>query len=1175
MSIDAARLRTHLDNFNFRDLFIEELGWSNPLDRKKTSLEINGAQFERVQIAQLSGVVVFEITAKDGAIPDAKTRRAIHTEISRSYHENLLLFIDGKRAQSLWYWVKRETGKTYPREHLFTRGQPADLILSKITAMVFDISEFDESGNVPVVEVANRLKKALDVERVTKKFYKEFQEQHLKFLDLIEGIADERDRRWYASVLLNRLMFIYFLQSKFFLFIGQTSNPPQDRLYLQEKLSASKSAGKNRYYAGFLKKLFFIGFAKPDDDEEKKAEKSLLGNIPYLNGGLFLPHRIEVENPNIKIPDLAFENLFQLFASYSWNLDDTPGGQADEINPDVLGYIFEKYINQKAFGAYYTRPEITQYLCEQTIYKLVLERINELAPPLKRPETSHLFPQERTTFFNERRYDSMPDLLMNLDAFLCRRLFHEWLPELRLLDPACGSGAFLVAAMKTLINIYSAVIGKIEFVGDNDLKREIKRLREEHHGSLNYYIKKRIITDNLFGVDVMEEATEIARLRLFLTLVASAKTRDQLEPLPNIDFNILAGNSLIGLLRIDAKEFDKHFSEKEPLLRKGYRDFVRETANDIRVYRQASSFTDDLRFLRDNIEEKKKEVYATLNEILLDQFATDLGIKFEQATWDEKKNEGGKPIKRKLTLKDIENLHPFHWGFEFDEVINKNGGFDAIITNPPWEIFKPNDKEFLSQYSDLVTKKKMDIKALEKEKAKMMRDPEIAVAYTEYLSTFPHVSAYFRAASQYVNQISTVNGKKAGSDINLYKLFLEQSFNLLRPTGRCGIILQSGIYTDLGAKQLREMLFSNSQLDSLFGFSNEKFIFENVHHAQKFCILVFEKGGHTISFQAAFRINPREAVVPDRLDEFLNSKDEHIEMSVPLVRRLSPDSLSIMEFKRNIDVGIVERMLRFPLLGEKIEGAWNLSLTREFDMTNDSALFKTSPSAKRLELYEGKMIHQFNHRLVEPRYWVDEKEGRSALLKRNEIDQGQMLDYQSYRFGFRDVAASTNERTMIAAVVPPNIFSGNTLILSQGFQGLSNMIALVALLNSYCVDFIIRKKVTNHCNMFYVYQLPIPRLTEKDSAFAPIVERAAKLICTTPEFDELAREVGLGSHKKGASNEAERARLRAELDGLIAHLYGLTEDEFAYILTSFPLVSETVKTAAQNAYRDVERGLIK
>ena len=108
--------------------------------------------------------------------------------------------------------------------------------------------------------------------------------------------------------------------------------------------------------------------------------------------------------------------------------------------------------------------------------------------------------------------------------------------------------------------------------------------------------------------------------------------------------------------------------------------------------------------------------------------------------------------------------------------------------------------------------------------------------------------------------------------------------------------------------------------------------------------------------------------------------------------------------------------------------------------------------------------------------------------------------------------------------------------------------------------------------MFYVYQLPVPRLTDQDPAFAPIVERAAKLTCTTPEFDALAKEVGLGSHAAGETQPERRSALRAEIDGLVAHLYGLTEDEFIHVLKSFPVVPEPQRVAAHNAYRDVARG---
>ncbi len=121
----------------------------------------------------------------------------------------------------------------------------------------------------------------------------------------------------------------------------------------------------------------------------------------------------------------------------------------------------------------------------------------------------------------------------------------------------------------------------------------------------------------------------------------------------------------------------------------------------------------------------------------------------------------------------------------------------------------------------------------------------------------------------------------------------------------------------------------------------------------------------------------------------------------------------------------------------------------------------------------------------------------------------------------------------------------------------------------------LRMKVTTTLNFFYVYQLRTPRYTSNNPAFEPLVDRAARLTCTTPEFDALAKEVGLKSHKAGATEPAERAKLRAELDGLVAHLYGLTEEEFAYILTTFPLVPDPVKEAARNAYRDVERGLIR
>jgi len=1206
MPLNIQHTRERLQEFAFEQLFIEELGWSNPASHKSIIDEVGGVAFQRKQLAQLAGVVVLEITGGD-SIPDAKTRAAISKDISKLHHENLLIFVDSARTQSLWYWVKREGTKVFPRDHLYVKGQPGDLFLSKLAAMVVDISELDSEGNIPVTEVAGRLKTALDVERVTKKFYGEFDIQRLAFVEHILGISDDHQRRWYASVLMNRLMFIWFLQRKGFL-------DGADRDYLTGKLAASKKRGADRFYSVFLKSLFFEGFAKPEPARSPDT-RALLGKIRYLNGGLFLPHRVELNHgfpgkPRIIIPDIAFDNVFALFNRYSWNLNDTPGGNDQEINPDVLGYIFEKYINQKEFGAYYTRPEMTGYLCERTIYKLILDRVNKAL---------------------NRRHANISDLLLNLDANLCSALLFEILPSLRLLDPACGSAAFLVAAMKVLIAIYSAAIGKIQFLNDTELTKWHKQTQAEHPSVL-YFIKKQIITNNLFGVDIMEEATEIARLRLFLALVASAQTEEQLEPLPNIDFNILAGNSLIGLLRVDAAKFDagqnktagnqdrltlQHGSDlgfvveskTAPTKSEKTSAFVaRQNAErfaailddknkSIELYRvhafqpgEKGGLTQEERLiaLRSHIENVREQSYARLNQMLLDEFKA-LGIEFHEATWDDDNNDDGKPIKRALKIKDIEALQPFHWGYEFDKVIAE-GGFDGIVTNPPWEVFQTNEKEFFQNYAPAIQRKKLRIEDWQKQRDKLMRDTEIRTDWLAYASLFPHQWGYFKKSRQYANQISTVDGKAVGNKPNLYNLFAEQCFNLLRPGGHCGIVIPSGIYTDLGAKQLREMLFGQTQIEGLFCFENRKEIFENVDSRFKFVVLTFEKGGHTKHFPAAFMRHEVAELTCFPAEGAVN-------ISVDLVRRLSPDSLSVIEFKSDQDVQIAQKMSVHPMLFGDSKG-WNLELYgEELNMTRSAECFLTRQT--KSTLFEGGMIWQFDHRYSEPRYWVKEADLRQTFLGKrlkrieglNHVPKDLRNDYEVDRIAIRKIASNTNERTLILALIPPYSFAGNSLSVhfpfhhtkdkynSLRFSGLETL-AIIAELNSFVVDYVLRARMTTNLNLFYLYQLPVPRLSGSDAAFAPIVKRASQLICTTPEFDALAKEVSTAlklpaAAVKGVTDPAARAKLRAELDGLIAHLYALTESEFAHILTTFPIVGQGVKDAALTAFRAVAKGDIK
>jgi hypothetical protein len=1157
-NIQTQALRDHLQAFDFTALFIDDLGWTygQPLS---FSLHAGGQNWAGQEIAAMAGVVAFLI---DG-LPEHAVRLAIHTELTQRTHENVVIFVDSmlNPTRSLWLWLRRDGKKQLPREHVYMKGQPGDLFLSKLSAMVVDINELDENGQFPLVELVKRLTAALDIERVTKKFFAQYDAQRKSFIALIVGIENEKERQWLASILLNRLMFIWFLQRKGFLDNGNTN-------YLVDKLTDSQERRADSFYAEFLQALFFAGFAQPEL-ERSAAAQALIGVIPFLNGGLFLPHRLETHyQATVQIPDCAFAAVFKLFASYSWHLDDTPGGQDDEINPDVLGYIFEKYVNQKAFGAYYTRPEITNYLCERTIHGLILARLN----------TEHSFDLPLAA---GRKFQSFNELLLNLDVGLCRELW-ELLPQLKLLDPACGSGAFLVAALKTLVNIYAPLLEKIVALNDAGLLKQVRQWQAQHK-SLNYFIKRRIISDNLFGVEIHEEATEIAKLRLFLALVASAHTIEELEPLPNIDFNLLAGNSLIGLMRVDPLEFDQQNKQGDLFFNGTYQKLVAEKNRLIQLYRDtvAYSGTVNLATLKAEIEAHKAVAQPVLNQLLLHEM-NGAGVRFEAAVWDEQKGKLGKPKKRQLTAADITALRPFHWGFEFHEVLHQRGGFDAIITNPPWEVFQTDEKEFFQEFDASIQKNKLRLEDWKKQFSSFMREPETRKAWLDYASRFPFVTKWFKSAPQYVNQTS---GK-----INLYLLFVEQSYNLLRSGGECGIVIPSGIYTDLGAKGLRDLLFAHNQITGLFCFENKNEIFEGVHRSFKFVVLTFAKGGATTQFPASFM---RHDVA--ELSTFPTQTG--LSLSVDLIRRLSPESHSVMEFKSALDIEIAEKLLKFPMLGEKIEGAWNLRLASEFNMTTDHHLFKTEPGAGRLPLYEGKHFYHFTDDYGKPKYWLDENIARSELMAARvkqttklfldsklgiEIDPEMLrLDYQSYRLAFRDVASSTNERTFIGTILPPHRFCPHTVSLEKVFYDAirqdkpvyncvdlsqKERIFLLAVLNSFAVDYLFRQRVTSHVSFFFVYNIPVPRLTETDAAFAPIVSRAARLICTTPEFDDLAKEVGLESHTGGVTNSAERAQLRAELDGLIAHLYGLTETEFAHILSTFPLIADEIKTAALKAY---------
>ena len=750
MSIDSGRVRQLLKAFDFQRLFIEELGWDRHVGH--LDVQISDTTHTLAAVAQKRGMVVFLCTPADsGPIPDYPTRRKIERQVTKSSHEHFIIYIDADKTTQIWQWVKREPRKPAAcREHSFHPGHTGEALAQRLSNIAFALEE--EEG-LTVVTVAGRAQVAFDVERVTRRFYDYFKSEHASFLKFLKGIPDEQMQRWYVSVMLNRLMFIYFIQKKGFL--------DDDRDYLRNKLAQSKSQGKDRFYRRFLCPLFFEGFAKRPQNRSAEMNQ-LLGKVPFLNGGLFLRHQIEeLHGEAIQIPDGAFDKLFAFFDRYHWHLDERPLRRDDEINPDVLGYIFEKYINQKQMGAYYTKEDITGYITRNTVIPFLFDAAKKkckvafepgqyiwrllqedpdryIYPSVRRGVVDeqgnviplpkdikagvrnvakrngwnrsatdpHALPTETWREHVARRQRCLDirdklrngtvhqindlvtlnldieqfaqDVIENCEGPELLRAFWRVIERVTVLDPACGSGAFLFAALNILESVYEACLDHMQAFLD-ELERSGKKHRPEKfsdfrkvleqvakHPNRKYFIYKSIVINNLYGVDIMEEAVEICKLRLFLKLVAQIDRVEDIEPLPDIDFNIRAGNTLVGYPTYDSvkKAVESKLDFDNAMAR------IEEKAADVDhlfgLFRQQQTELGGTVTVADKekLQTRLKSVEDELNGYLATEYGVDTPNKNVCDQW-------------------LNSHKPFHWFVDYYGVM-KNGGFDVIIGNPPY-----------------------------------------------------------------------------------------------------------------------------------------------------------------------------------------------------------------------------------------------------------------------------------------------------------------------------------------------------------------------------------------------------------------------------------------------------------------------------------------------------------
>jgi hypothetical protein len=759
MTFSVPRVRHYLREFALEKLFVEELGWDRSSGR--LTVQVDGHSYALHALAEKHRVQIFQCQPDaQGDIPDYASRRKIEKQLTKLAYEHLLIYVDAAKTMQVWQWVARQPGQpaVYREHHYHPAHQLGDGLIQKLEAITFLLSE--EEG-IDLAGVAFRLRDAFDRDQVTRRFYDHFKREHALFLGFINGITEQGDKEWYASLMLNRLMFVYFIQRKGFL--------DADPDYLKNRLkTVQQRQGRGNFlsfYRYFLLRLFHEGFAQQPAQRAPDLE-DLLGNIPYLNGGLFELHALEEKHTGIDIPDEAFERLFAFFDQYDWHLDTRPLRNDREINPDVLGYIFEKYINQKQMGAYYTKEDITGYITKNTIVPYLFDAAEKkcsvafqpdsalwrllrddpdhyiyepirkgvdlplpddiasgiddvslrggwnrpAAPELALPAETwreHVARRQRCLELRDKLRDGdihqindlitynldirqfVEDVISTCEGPELLRAFWQAITTVTVLDPTCGSGAFLFAALNVLEPLYEACLDRMQaFVDDLDRSEERPHPKKfadfrrvlseiERHPNRRYFILKSIIVNNLYGVDIMEEAVEICKLRLFLTLVSQVDRVKELEPLPDIDLNIRSGNTLVGFVSIDEirRAAERDASGQGRLIYGEIDEAIRRIEEDAeiveRAFRKFQQMQTDYDMDGRAFTAAKQGLRSRLRKLAdeLDRYlAGEYGIE---------------PDKTAAYNQWRQSHQPFHWFAEFYGTVSR-GGFHVIIGNPPY-----------------------------------------------------------------------------------------------------------------------------------------------------------------------------------------------------------------------------------------------------------------------------------------------------------------------------------------------------------------------------------------------------------------------------------------------------------------------------------------------------------
>lgn len=1060
--------------------------------------------------------------------------------------------------------------------------------------------------------------------------------------------ANLDDVRNAALVLLYRLLFILYAEDRDLL---PVNDDRYDDYSFRDKvrLDVGRRKDNNDTFSSTAQRYWAV--IKDLCRAIDKGDASI--GLPPYNGGLFDGKRTPLLN-DIGLNDATMASVVD---KLSFERADGLRRYINYRNLSVqqLGSIYERLLEheltrvegeltvrpnifaRKGSGSYYTPEDLVQLIIREAVDPLVQEHIEAFRAKADELAASTQSEEDRLV------------TLKGMDPA-------ERLLELKICDPAMGSGHFLVNLVDYLANQVITAMAEAEatvtwarYVSPltyrvDAIRTQIRRNADQKKWTINasqlddrHIVHRMVLKRCIYGVDKNPMAVELAKVALWLhTFTVGA-------PLSFLDHHLRCGDSLFGSWVKPginkAGRWGKPLLLHEPLqraLRAASKMQIIEGLTDAEIaeaHRSADVFT-EVQLMTAELDALLSLIHALdwLNlrgeddRIAVQSFFDGVfGDPIQIALGKADVTNGRKEAKRfaeilaqvrELTSEERflnwQVAYPGVWSNWEDDTLS--GGFDAVIGNPPWDRMKLQQVEWFAArrreiaLAQRAADRQHMITALETANDPLARD---------YAKAEARADAGLRMARQGGDYPLL-----SGGDTNLYALFVERAMKLVKPSGMVGLLTPSGIASDKTASTFFKGVSTGGRLKALYDFENrrQRFntepFFPDVDSRFKFCTFVasptrtFDAASCAFFLQDVSELGDPERCFPLTTEDFA---------------RVNPNTGTAPIFRTRRDAALTTAIYRrLPALVDRSSGAeakpWPVRYSTMFHMTNDSSLFRTraelderegaypvggnrfkSPSGEWLPLYEGKMAQAFDHRAARVVINLQNQhrpaQPEPATLAQHQ-DPSWMPDPQfwvssincgwngqeGWLLGFKEITSPTNERTFIAALFPPVAFGNKVpLLLPQVPQKERREYILCANLNSIVFDFVTRQKIQGQTlNLFIVEQLPIvPPSTYVDVRFgdksAEEIVRGAvlELTYTSHDMAPFARDLGYVDKKGNVRppfpwDEERRLELRAKLDAVYFHLYGVTDrDDVRYVYSTFPII-EREETEKYGRYRSCD-----